>query len=180
MSIWHESDDFGFECPSGRNIFCLKNFDTFTRTSVRVSKMNSVARAQLTVHMLTFLQKYLCSFGKFQSLQLIVPVVIGAICPPPPPPPPPPPYVSPFFLINLAENKSWSVSLTQWKACFCCYWFCLYIYVYWYIDIVISCNINSWISLAFISHVTNKTLFLSSSLVLFYRRTLDSLYLATL
>ena len=27
-------------------IFCLKKFDTFTRTPVRVSKMNAVARAQ--------------------------------------------------------------------------------------------------------------------------------------
>ena len=30
---------------SGRDIFCLKNFDTFTRRPVRVSKMNAVARA---------------------------------------------------------------------------------------------------------------------------------------
>ena len=33
--------------PSGWGIFCLKNFDTFTRISVRVSKMNAVAQAQL-------------------------------------------------------------------------------------------------------------------------------------
>ena len=32
-----------FESPSSRDIFCLKNFDTFIRTSVRVSKMNVVA-----------------------------------------------------------------------------------------------------------------------------------------
>ena len=37
---------WGFESPSGRDIFCLNNFDTFTRTSVHVSKMNDVARAQ--------------------------------------------------------------------------------------------------------------------------------------
>ena len=43
---------------SGRDIFCLKNFDTFTRTSVRVSKMNAVARAQLTVQMLTLIKEY--------------------------------------------------------------------------------------------------------------------------
>ena len=50
--------DFG--SPSDRDIFCLKNFDTITtRTSVRVSKMNAVARAQLTLQMLTLLQKYL-------------------------------------------------------------------------------------------------------------------------
>ena len=35
----------------GRDIFCLNNFDTFTRTSVRVSKMNAVARVQLTFQM---------------------------------------------------------------------------------------------------------------------------------
>ena len=44
---------------SGRDIFCLKNFDTFTRTPVRVSKVNAVARAQLTFQMLTLLQKSL-------------------------------------------------------------------------------------------------------------------------
>ena len=38
---------------------CLKNFDTFTRTPIRVSKMNAVARAQLTFQMLTLLQKYI-------------------------------------------------------------------------------------------------------------------------
>ena len=43
----------GFESPSGRDIFCLKNFDTFTRTPVRVSKINAVARPQLTFQMLT-------------------------------------------------------------------------------------------------------------------------------
>ena len=33
----------------------IKNFDTFTRTPVHVSKMNAVARAQLTFQMLTLL-----------------------------------------------------------------------------------------------------------------------------
>ena len=47
------------ESPSGRDIFCLKNFETFTRTPVYVSKMNAVARAQLTFPMLTLLKKYL-------------------------------------------------------------------------------------------------------------------------
>ena len=56
--IRHESEGWGFESPSGRDIFCLKNFDTFPRTPVRVSKMNAVARAQLTIQMLTLLQKY--------------------------------------------------------------------------------------------------------------------------
>ena len=45
-SIRHEYEGWGFECPSGREIFCLKSFDTFPRTPVRVSKMNDVARAQ--------------------------------------------------------------------------------------------------------------------------------------
>ena len=54
-----ESEGWGFESLSGRDIFCLKNFDTFTRTSVRVSKMNAVAHARLTVQLLTLLQKYL-------------------------------------------------------------------------------------------------------------------------
>ena len=35
----------GGSSPSGRDIFCLKNFDTFTGASVRVSKMNAVATA---------------------------------------------------------------------------------------------------------------------------------------
>ena len=54
-----ESKVWGFESPSGREIFCLKSFDTFTRTPVRESKMNAVDRAQLTFQMLTLLQKYL-------------------------------------------------------------------------------------------------------------------------
>ena len=57
-SIRHESEGWGFESPLGRDIFCLKNFDTFTRTPVRVSKMNAGARAQLTFQMLTLLQKH--------------------------------------------------------------------------------------------------------------------------
>ena len=47
----------GFEFPKGWDIFCLKNFDTFTRTSVRVSKMNVVAHAQLAFQMLALLQE---------------------------------------------------------------------------------------------------------------------------
>ena len=47
-SIRYESEGWGFEFPLARDLFCLKNFDTFTRTSVRVSKINAVARAQLT------------------------------------------------------------------------------------------------------------------------------------
>ena len=42
---------------SGQDIFCLKNFDTFTRTSVGVLKMNAVAHAQLTFHRFTFPSK---------------------------------------------------------------------------------------------------------------------------
>ena len=46
------------EYPSGRDILCLKMFDTFTRTSVRVSKMNADARTQLTFQMFTLFQIY--------------------------------------------------------------------------------------------------------------------------
>ena len=46
----------GFVSPSDRDIFCLNNFDTFTRTPVHVSKMNAVACAQLTYQMLTLLK----------------------------------------------------------------------------------------------------------------------------
>ena len=46
QSIQHASEGWGFESPSGWDIFCLKNFDIFTRTSIRVSKMNAVARSQ--------------------------------------------------------------------------------------------------------------------------------------
>ena len=56
QSIRHESEGWGFEFLSGRDIFYLKNFDTFTRTSVRVSKMNVVARAQLIFQMITLLK----------------------------------------------------------------------------------------------------------------------------
>ena len=54
----HDSEGWGFESPSGRDIFCLKNFDTFTRTPVHVSKMNAVAHTQLAFQMLTLLKKY--------------------------------------------------------------------------------------------------------------------------
>ena len=57
QSIRHESEGWGFESPSGRDMFCLKNFDTFTRTPVGVSKMNAVARAQLTYQLLTLVKK---------------------------------------------------------------------------------------------------------------------------
>ena len=46
----------GVESPSGRDIFCLQKFDTSTRTSVCMSKMNAVTRAQLTFQMLTWLK----------------------------------------------------------------------------------------------------------------------------
>ena len=59
QSIRHESEGWGFESPSGQDIFCFKNFDTFTRTPVGVSKMNAVARTLLTFQMLTLIQKYI-------------------------------------------------------------------------------------------------------------------------
>ena len=59
----------GFESPSGWDIFCLKNFDTFTRTPVRVSKINAISRAQLTFQMLTLLQKYLSYCETIDVLQ---------------------------------------------------------------------------------------------------------------
>ena len=37
--------------------YYIKNFDSFTRTSVCVSKMNDVARIQLTFQMFTLLKK---------------------------------------------------------------------------------------------------------------------------
>ena len=42
----------------GRDIFRLENFDAFKVTSVRVSKMSAVARAQLTLQILTLLRQY--------------------------------------------------------------------------------------------------------------------------
>ena len=42
--------------------------NTFTRTSVRVSKMNAVARAQLTFKMLTLLKKYSWNFVRRNEL----------------------------------------------------------------------------------------------------------------
>ena len=47
----------GGSSPFRQDIFCLKNFDTFTRTPIRVSKINVVSCAQLTFQMLTLLQK---------------------------------------------------------------------------------------------------------------------------
>ena len=56
LSIRHESEGWGFESSSGGDIFCLKNFVTFTRTPVRVSKINAVARSQSTFQTLTLLK----------------------------------------------------------------------------------------------------------------------------
>ena len=42
---------------SGRDIFCPQNFDIFTRTSVRVSKINAVARTQLAFQILALPKK---------------------------------------------------------------------------------------------------------------------------
>ena len=55
--IRHESEGLGVRVvTTGRDIFCLKNFDTCTKTSIRVSKMNAVAHAQLRFQVLTWLQ----------------------------------------------------------------------------------------------------------------------------
>ena len=48
----------GVRFPFRAKIFCLKNFDTFTRTSVPVSKTNVVAHAQLKIQNITVLRKY--------------------------------------------------------------------------------------------------------------------------
>ena len=47
--------------------FLSQNFDTFTRTTFRVSKMNAIARAQLTFQMLTLLQKYLYGHSQYSK-----------------------------------------------------------------------------------------------------------------
>ena len=52
--------------PSGRDNFCLKDFETFTRTPVRVSKMNDVARTQLKFQ-LNLRQKYLCHQSQYSK-----------------------------------------------------------------------------------------------------------------
>ena len=49
----------GVPVPLKSKYFLSQNFDTSTRISVRVPKMNAVARAQLAFQMLTLLQKYL-------------------------------------------------------------------------------------------------------------------------
>ena len=66
-SIRQDSEGWGFESPSGRDIFCLKNFDTFTRIPVRVSKLNDVARAQLTFQMLTLLPQLHNAVTEYQT-----------------------------------------------------------------------------------------------------------------
>ena len=65
--IRHESEGWGFESPSGRDIFCLKNVDTFPKTPVPVPKMNAAAHAQLTFQMLTLLQKYLYRQSQYST-----------------------------------------------------------------------------------------------------------------
>ena len=43
--------------PLGRDIFCLKIFDTFSKSYVHESKMNAASRAQLTFRMLSIQTK---------------------------------------------------------------------------------------------------------------------------
>ena len=50
----------GGSSPPQVEVFAVsKNFNTFTRTYFRVSKMNDVARAQLTFQLLTLLPNYI-------------------------------------------------------------------------------------------------------------------------
>ena len=56
-SIRHESEGLGFESPSGRDIYCLKKFDTFTRTPLRVSKINAVAPRTANISNVNFTSK---------------------------------------------------------------------------------------------------------------------------
>ena len=57
--------------PSGGDIFCLKNIDTFTRTPVGVLKINIVARAQLTFQILALLKNFFVSFLESEMSQLV-------------------------------------------------------------------------------------------------------------
>ena len=67
LSIQHESEGWGLEFLTGRDIFCHNNFDTFTRTSVRLSKMNALAHAQLTFQMLSLLHQYLYHHSQYSK-----------------------------------------------------------------------------------------------------------------
>ena len=56
VRVFGMSEGWGFESLWGRDILGLKNFYTFTKTSVSVSKINAVAHALLTLQMLTLLK----------------------------------------------------------------------------------------------------------------------------
>ena len=57
-SIRHKSEGWGFESTSGRGIFRLKNFDTFTQKNPFVQqKRMLLPQAQFTLQMLTLLNK---------------------------------------------------------------------------------------------------------------------------
>ena len=71
----------GFEFPSDRDIFCLKNFDTFTRTSIRVSKMNAVARAQLTLPVRLLLDMMILCITIINLMILYIYIYISCINP---------------------------------------------------------------------------------------------------
>ena len=51
------NQNVGGYSPPQVDIFSVSKTDIFTRTSVRVSKMNAVVRAQLTIKMLTLFYK---------------------------------------------------------------------------------------------------------------------------
>ena len=57
--FWGFNSPLALSPAPGRDIFYLNIYDTFSRTSVRESKLNAVVCAQLTFQMLTTHKKYL-------------------------------------------------------------------------------------------------------------------------
>ena len=57
LSVWHESEAWGFESHSDWDIFCLKNFDTSTRISIRESKKQCCCLCKVDFLTVNFLNK---------------------------------------------------------------------------------------------------------------------------
>ena len=58
----------------GVRFLTMNRYDTFTRTPVRVSKINSAARAQLTLQMLTLFKKYQQTMPSLVSTKAYAPL----------------------------------------------------------------------------------------------------------
>ena len=65
--FWYESGGWGFESPSDRDNFCLRNVDAVRSSSICKSTVNADVRTQLAFQMLTLLRTYLYHQSQYST-----------------------------------------------------------------------------------------------------------------